>query len=181
MNEGRRVKPILLWGMMGAGKSALARYLSEHCGIAAVDLDAKIAAFHGSSIASLIETHGLAWFRQREQEMLVSVMDAHEASVIALGGGTLLDTEFRAFARSRAYVCTLTAQPATLLARVSTALDERPLLGGAPQDTLSVLEQLLSERQDAYLDSDCVVDTTSLTVAQSAQLVTPLFLESEAA
>jgi shikimate kinase len=181
MNEGHRVTPILLWGMMGAGKSALARYLSERCGVTSVDLDAEIVALHGATIATLIETRGLVWFRQCEQEMLVRLMDTQDTPVIALGGGTLLDVEFRALVRSRAYVCTLTAQPETLLSRVSKATGERPLLDSTSEDSLSVLEQLLSERQNAYLDSDCVVDTTHLSVAQSAQLLMPLFFRSEAA
>ena len=181
MNDGRRVTPILLWGMMGAGKSALGRYLSERCGVTAVDLDAEISASYDATISSLIETHGLAWFRTCEQDMLVRLMDAQDTAVIALGGGTLLDAEFRTQVRARAYICTLTAQPKTLFARVSKALGERPLLASPSEDPLSVLKQLLSERQDAYLDADCVVDTTTLSVAQSAQLVMPLFFESEAA
>ena len=175
MNKGRRVTSILLWGMMGTGKSTLARYLSDRCGITMLDLDAEITMLHGASIASLIETRGLAWFRECEQEMLIRLLDAQESSVIALGGGTLLDAKFRSMVRSRAYVCTLTAQPKTLLNRVSKGVGERPLLHSTPGNQLRVLEQLLSQRQNDYLDSDCIVDSTTLSVAQLAQLVIPLF------
>ena len=181
MKQGYRVRPILLWGMMGAGKSALARHLCETIGLKIVDLDQRMHAHHGEPAGALITRNGLEWFRREEREILSSILDEHAAQVIALGGGTLLEPEFRAEVRSRAYVCTLTASPKVLYHRLRDQTDQRPLLGASVQEVQSNLTQLLAQRQDAYLDSDCIIDTSALTVAQTASLVGPLFLNSEAA
>ena len=181
MNQEHRVTPILLWGMMGAGKSALARHLCENYGIESVDLDGSIAIQNGASVAELIETHGLEWFRATERQTLLSLLDAHTTQVIALGGGALLDPEFRQTIRARSYVCTLTAHPSILSQRIERQSDVRPLLNEAADDLASALKSLLEQRQDAYLDSDCVIDTSDLTIGQTADLIIPLFLNSEAA
>jgi shikimate kinase/3-dehydroquinate synthase len=181
MNQKHRVTPILLWGMMGAGKSALARHLCESFGTVTLDLDASISLQHGESVAALIDKHGLEWFRVIERKTLLSILDEDTTQVIALGGGALLDPAFRRAIRARAYICTLTAHPSILSQRIALQADVRPLLIDEAHDVPSMLRLLLEERQDAYLDSDCLIDTSNLTVAQTADLITPLFLHSEAA
>ena len=181
MNEAHRVTPILLWGMMGAGKSALAQYLCDDLGLRSIDLDTLVARTFGQSVSQLIQTRGIDWFRATEREQLLSVLDEHRFQVIALGGGTLLDPALREAVRGRAYLCTLTAHPHVLSQRVARQMGQRPLLIGSASEIESKLNELVEERQDAYLDADCVIDTTDLTVPQLAELIIPLFLSSEAA
>ena len=63
MKDAHRARPLLFWGMMGAGKSSLARHLGDTMGVSAVDLDQVISGTHGESIERLITTRGLDWFR----------------------------------------------------------------------------------------------------------------------
>ena len=56
-------KPIVLVGMMGAGKSSLGSRLADRLGLDFVDADTEIEAAAGMSIAEIFETHGEAAFR----------------------------------------------------------------------------------------------------------------------
>src|SRR6185503_19607132 len=92
--------PLALVGLMGAGKSAVARVLGERLGVAVADIDAFIEAEEGSTIGELFEREGEPWFRRREGEVLRQALDAG-ARVIACGGGLVLDPAHRALLRER--------------------------------------------------------------------------------
>ena len=183
MKDAHRARPLLFWGMMGAGKSSLARHLGDTMGVSAVDLDQVISETHGESIERLITTRGLDWFRSAERTLLIELVEEGSAEVISVGGGTLLDESFRGWIRSRVYLCTLTAKPSVLLERVSKRPTERPLLMTQESSSIceSTFQRLFEERQGAYLDSDCVIDTTNLSTDAVAAQIAPLFLCLEAA
>jgi hypothetical protein len=58
-------RPIALVGLMGAGKSTVARALGERLGGAVADLDAMVEAARGCSVAELFEREGEPAFRRR--------------------------------------------------------------------------------------------------------------------
>ena len=58
MQEIRITKPVVLVGMMGAGKSSLGSRLAERLGLVFVDADAEIETAAGMSIAEIFEAHG---------------------------------------------------------------------------------------------------------------------------
>ncbi|MDQ5808311.1 MAG: AAA family ATPase, partial [Actinomycetota bacterium] len=78
---------IVLVGFMGAGKSTAARELAAELGGEAVDADALLAERLGTSIEAFFEREGEAAFRAREEELVLSLLDAGAAPVLALGGG----------------------------------------------------------------------------------------------
>ena len=91
MKDAHRARPLLLWGMMGAGKSAVARHLRDTMGVCTVDLDQTISETYGESIDHLIKNHGLEWFRSVERTVLEELITDGNAEVISVGGGSLLD------------------------------------------------------------------------------------------
>ena len=91
MNSADRGRPVLLWGMMGVGKSAVARELQSITSLNVVDLDELIHKEHGQSPRALIRAFGLSKFRQLEANSLRSLLRAGSVDVVALGGGCLLD------------------------------------------------------------------------------------------
>ena len=183
MNNGHRARPLLLWGMMGVGKSELANYFREHMGVCAVDLDAMLSQIHGASIDELVNARGIDWFRAVERSLLTEVLNDGQTQVISVGGGTLLDESFRGWVRDRGYLCTLTATPDELLKRLNSSQTVRPLLISNKSSDVceATFCRLLRERQGAYLDADCVIDTTHLSADAVAAEITPLFLCLEAA
>ena len=58
-------KPIVLVGLMGAGKSTVGRRLAKRLGLPFVDADAEIEAAAGLSVAEIFERFGEAAFPRR--------------------------------------------------------------------------------------------------------------------
>jgi shikimate kinase len=144
-------RPIALVGLMGAGKSVVARALGERLGASVADLDSMIEAMEGCSIAELFERAGEAWFRGREANLFEEALRSR-VRIIACGGGIVVDPELRARMRERCHVVWLEVPPAEaarrVLAQSADAARIRPLLaGGDPQDRL---ERLLAERSPWY-------------------------------
>src|SRR5262245_7134678 len=147
-------RPIALIGLMGAGKSAVARGLGERLGVGVADLDGMIEAVEGCSVAELFERAGEAWFRRREGELLDEALRSG-VRVVACGGGVVLDPARRRLLRERCRVVWLEASPEVAAARVAGAGADpartRPLLaGGPPRERL---ERLLAERAPLYAEA----------------------------
>jgi shikimate kinase len=143
---------IALIGLMGAGKSSVARLLGERLGVSVADLDGMIEAVEGCSVAELFERAGEAWFRRREGELLREALGSG-VRVLACGGGVVLDPAHRALLRERCRVVWLEVSPAEAARRVaaSNGIEARPLLAGAaPGDRLSAL---LAERAALYAEA----------------------------
>jgi shikimate kinase len=147
-------RPIALVGLMGAGKSSVARALGERLGAAVADLDAMAEAERGCSVAELFEREGEPAFRRLEGRMLLQVLAAG-AGVIACGGGIVLDSDHRRMLSTRCRVVWLEVSAAGAARRLAGGADSRPLLvaagsGGAVADPLRRLEALLAERWPLY-------------------------------
>ena len=80
---------VVLVGPMGSGKSTLGRALAARLARPFVDVDARIEADAGCSIAALFAAEGEAGFRAREARVLAAVLGG-PAAVIATGGGAVL-------------------------------------------------------------------------------------------
>lgn len=162
-------RPIALIGLMGAGKSAVARILGERLGTAVADLDAMLEAEEGCSIAELFARSGEAWFRHRESELLERALAAG-AQVLACGGGVVLDPRHREALRARCHVVWLEVTPSEAARRVKAAGETRPLLRGAAP--VAELERLLAERAPLYAEAAALrIATDHLTEAETAGAV----------
>jgi 5-deoxy-5-amino-3-dehydroquinate synthase len=137
---------VVLVGMMGAGKSSVARRVARHLGWRHVDVDTEVERSAGCTIASLFASEGEAAFRDREAATLRTLLASTEPLVIATGGGSVLRPENRQAMRDRARVVWLRARPDTLAARVGDGAS-RPLLAGDP---LGSLTRIAAERAGAY-------------------------------
>ncbi len=142
-----RPLPVALVGLMGSGKSTVARILGERLGVTVADLDSMIEAEEGRAIAELFEREGEAWFRRRERELLERALAA-PARVLACGGGIVLDPEARGMLRDRCRVVWLEVAPEAAASRLEGQTRERPLLAAGPPVTR--LRELLAARRALY-------------------------------
>jgi len=162
-------RPIALIGLMGAGKSAVARILGERLGTVVADLDAMLEAEEGCTIAELFERSGEPWFRRRESVLLEQALAAG-ARVLACGGGIVLDPARRVTLRARCHVVWLEVPPAESARRIGVDGLARPLLRGAVPER--ELERLLEARAPLYAEaSEFRVPTDGRTPAQVADAV----------
>jgi shikimate kinase len=145
----RKSGPIVLIGLMGAGKSAVAAILSQRLKLPLADLDAMIEARAGCPVAEIFGREGEAAFRRREHEALVEALAKPGATgVLASGGGVVLLPENRALLRERCQVVWLEVSPRESARRVGGGAASRPMLGAGPIE--GRLEALLRERAPLY-------------------------------
>jgi shikimate kinase len=131
---------------MGAGKTTVGRQLAKLLRLTFVDLDAEIEARSGADIPWIFDVEGEAGFRKRESAMLVELAEK-KATLIATGGGAVLDVNNRAVMRSKGLVIYLAVSASTLYER--TLRDtKRPLL--QVEDRRAVIDKLVSERDPLY-------------------------------
>lgn len=139
-------QPIVLVGLMGAGKSTVGRRLAVRLGLPFVDADNEIETAAGMSIPDIFERFGEAYFRDGERRVIARLMNG-ERRVIATGGGAFVDERTRQTILTQGFAVWLDAKPTVLADRVSRR-DTRPLLRG--RDPLAVLEDLARVRNPFY-------------------------------
>ena len=140
--------PIALIGLMGAGKSEVARLLAARLGAPAIDLDARIEAESGRSIPEWFDVPGESAFRERERHALERALAAG-AAVIACGGGIVLDPVARDLLAECCRTVWLEVSPAEAARRLEGGELSRPLLAGQPNREAQ-LERLLNSRAALY-------------------------------
>ena len=122
------MRPIVITGFMGCGKSKVAQELAQRRNVAMVDLDDWITARVGRSPAQLITEDGEAAFREIESNALHELLQANEAGVIALGGGAWIEKQNRDLIDQ--FSCTsvwLDTPFAICWERIATSEEDRPL------------------------------------------------------
>src|SRR5262249_38115527 len=118
-------RPIVLVGLMGAGKSTVGRRLARRLGLPFVDSDIAIEEASGASSADLFERYGEHDFRDGERRLVARLVNG-EVRVIATGGGAFMDPRTRELLNERAITVWLDA-PIDVLAERTSRRDNRPL------------------------------------------------------
>jgi len=147
---------IFLIGPMGAGKSAVGRYLARTLHLSFVDSDDEIESRTGVDIPFIFEKEGEAGFRKREA-VVIDDLSKMDGIVLATGGGAIIDADSRSRLGGRGFVVYLftTVDQQVLRTRKGR---ERPLLENS--DPRTTLEELLAIRDPLYREiADLVVDT----------------------
>ena len=142
-------RSVVLVGMMGAGKSSIGRRLANRLGLSFVDADSEIEAAAGMTIAEIFAKHGESEFRKGEARVIARLLDSGP-SVLATGGGAVMDATTRALIRDKGCSVWLKADLDVLLRRTKRRND-RPLA--------SKIESLLPQREPFYAQSDIIVQS----------------------
>jgi shikimate kinase len=146
-------KPIVLVGLMGAGKTTIGRRLARRLNLPFVDADDEIEAAAGLSIAEIFERYGEPHFRDGERRIIARLVEGPRR-VIAAGGGAFVDPRTRALILERCIAVWLDADLELLAERVSRR-NHRPLVRG--QDPLALLRLLAEERNPAYAEAHLTI------------------------
>lgn len=164
----RRIdRPVVLVGLMGAGKSTVGQRLANLMDSDFVDSDAEIEAAAQRSVSEIFEQFGEPYFRDGERRVIARLIEEGHG-VLATGGGAFVQSETRALILERAIAVWLDCDIDTLVARTRRR-DTRPLLrGGDPKE---ILARLHAERAPAYAEAPIRIETGDLPHHLTAQRI----------
>lgn len=117
MTYGSVAAPIVVMGLMGAGKTTVARLLAAALDRPLRDSDADLAARYGMTAAEINAREGVATLHAREAEVLLDALAQRPPAVIAAAASTVDGARTRA-ALGRAFVVFLDGPPEVLAERM---------------------------------------------------------------
>ena len=143
---------------MGTGKTAVGKRLAALLNKDFYDTDQEIEAVTGLSIAQLFNKYGEVRFRS-EENLAVSRLAKIENSVIATGGGVVLEQVNMDLLAQKGIIICLSAQPEIIYDRVKKR-NNRPLLKKG--DMYKTILDLMEKREELYKCADFYIDTSVL-------------------
>lgn len=157
---------IVLCGMMGSGKTTVARALENIYGFSVVDTDEIIVRRHGE-INAIFRDLGEHAFRDIESQTVkeVSALDGY---VISLGGGVVLIRSNVEELKKNGKIFYLRTRAETVIARVKGD-SSRPLLQGNLEERVHAI---LKDRSKVYEEAaDVVIDTDDKSPEEIADII----------
>jgi shikimate kinase len=153
---------IALIGFMGTGKTAVGRLLAKKLGRKFIELDSVIEKRAGKSIPEIFVEDGEIAFRELEIKATKEVTRT-KRTVIACGGGVVLNRINIDRLKEGAVIVYLTATPSVILKRTLREDGKRPLLD--VENPLETIRELLKFRKPLYeRAADITVSTARLSV-----------------
>ena len=150
-------KPIVMVGLMGAGKTSVGRALARNLGIPFVDSDKEIEKAAGCSVVDIFSMYGEKEFRRVEEKVIERIIETPPlVKVISTGEGAFITKAVRQIVLEKALTIWLKADLELLVKRTNFRQTRPQLLN---TDSRQILAQLISERYDTYALADIMVET----------------------
>lgn len=150
-------KPIVMVGLMGAGKTSVGRALARRLNIPFVDSDKEIEKAAGCSVVDIFAMYGEQEFRRVEQKVIERLIDTPPVvKVISTGEGAFITPSVRQTVLEKALTIWLKADLELLIKRTNFRHTRPQLLN---TDSRQILAQLIKERYDTYALADIMVET----------------------
>ena len=163
---------IILIGYRGTGKSSVGKKLAAKLQLPFYDTDELIEAESGRSILEMVAEQGWPYFRQREREIIRKLACAHK-SVIATGGGVVMDEENTDILKKHGILIWLHADLKTIVERIQSDLrskTQRPSFSN--NDIFEETEEVLEKRIPVYSRlADLSTDTTVKNVDEIVNVI----------
>jgi len=148
-------RPIVLIGMMGAGKTRLGRQIAKTLSLPFSDSDDEIVKAAGMEIAEIFEKFGEPYFRDGEKRVIARLLEQGPC-VIATGGGAVMTPETAESVWQKALSIWVRADMPLMVERTSLR-NNRPLLkNGDPE---KILTGLVAIRYPVYEKADMIVES----------------------
>lgn len=160
---------------MGTGKTTLGKELGRLSKYTFIDLDQEIERLEGKSIAEIFASNGESYFRNRESDLLSTLlMDNREPMILATGGGAILKEENLQVMKENGFIVKTEATRDEIIRRLKFKSSSRPLLAGNLEERV---DQLLTERKDAYDFADYTIHTDQMKIGEIARSVLSIWLQ----
>lgn len=159
-------QPLIIIGLMGAGKTSIGKMLAEHLGYDFVDSDDKIVERAGRSIPEIFGPNNIheQEFRDLERQVIADLMADVKPHVIGTGGGAFMNDHTRKLIKDKGLSVFLKASLDVLCDRVGAG-EGRPLL--MQGDPRQILSDLIEKRYPVYGEADLTVETLNEPVEET--------------
>ncbi|MFL2800733.1 MAG: shikimate kinase [Paracoccaceae bacterium] len=166
-------KSITLVGLMGSGKSAIGKMLSERMGLPLSDTDRMIEKEVGKEIPQIFNDLGERYFRQVEEIVVAKALD-DTAHIISTGGGAILSPKTRSEIKFKSCSIWIQCDAHIILKRIIHQ-EKRPLLNN--KNILDALIKKNEERIKFYRQADIHImnETSNLEIVVEAIIKNLLF------
>ena len=151
----RLLRPVVLVGLMGVGKTTVGRKLAEALNAPFVDSDEEVEAAAQMTVPEIFASLGEPAFREGERRVIARLIE-EGPRIIATGGGAFMNDATRALVLDRAVSVWLRADLDTLVERTARRAN-RPLLSRG--DPRQILAGLIETRHPVYALADVTVDS----------------------
>lgn len=159
---------IFLVGPMGSGKTTIGKRVARRLGMQFVDCDTALEEHTGAPVGLIFDIEGEAGFRRREKAML-ETLAASGNTLVATGGGIVLDPDNTRLMREAGFVVYLRTSVDQQLRRLSRDR-QRPLL--QTPDRRCRLENLAAERNPVYASAaHLIIDSEDRSPRYMARVV----------
>ena len=157
---------VTLIGMMGCGKTTVAKELSKVLpDFKLVDIDDEIEKSTGKKISEIFLKYGEPHFRELESNK-IKQFTQNDSQIISAGGGAFENPDNRRRFQENSTVIFLKASPEMIFERIK-AETHRPLL--KKHFSLEKIQHILSLREKNYQKADYTIDTDNKTPAEIAE------------
>ena len=144
---------IILIGMPGCGKSAIAKLLAERLGRPVLDSDQEIVSLAGKTIPEIFSEDGESYFRSKETLVLKS-LGKESGTIIATGGGCVIRPENYPFLHQNGKIFYIQRDISLL------ETDGRPLSMKADlEEMFHIRHPLYQQFSDYTVDNNQSIDT----------------------
>ncbi|MHA1727587.1 MAG: shikimate kinase [Promethearchaeota archaeon] len=139
---------VVLIGFMGTGKTTVGKILADKLGKEFLEMDKIIEKKANKSIPEIFSEDGEIKFRELEMEV-AKELSGKKDSVIAAGGGVVLNKLNIDYLKRTAEIILLKATPKDIYDRISLdGKEKRPLLNN--EDPMGEIKKLLEFRKPFY-------------------------------
>ena len=161
---------VVLIGYRATGKSTVGRILSAKLKIAFWDTDAMVEKSMAMPIKEIVALHGWDFFRAKEKETIKYVTQK-EDSVIATGGGVVLDQENVNLLKQAGMIVWINAPIQDIVERLkkdaqNAAIRPQFTSANVAQETVDMMKERLPLYEAA---ADYIVDTAGKNAKQVAE------------
>lgn len=143
-------RPVVLVGLMGAGKSTIGKKMASMLELPFFDLDTEIENVSRMSVTELFASYGEPEFRDLERRVMQRLLEGG-SMILATGGGAFMNEQTRENIAEAGISVWLNAELDVLMERVLRRHD-RPLLKN--DDPRAVMQKLMTERYPVYATAD---------------------------
>jgi len=160
-------KPLVLIGMMGAGKSTIGRLLAKVLGRDFSDCDRQVEIRAEKPIAEIFEQEREGGFRALESQVMAELL-SQENTVIAAGGGAFLDKDLRTSVLDNAISIWLKDTPEEMFERAIGG-GARPLLKA--DNPRQVFLDLYNARKKTYALADITIECEGASPGEVVEMI----------